>query len=455
MSLPRLLTVLLCLSVVIATAESAVCPVCGEVASPDDLYCVACGARLAGAEETLRAKGAVVAVRVDTDLFWRVPDIKPGLTEVAPPRYAGSGFVVDEAGHVVTGAEFLAGWRMVWVRTADGEERPAEVVGIDGPTGIALLKMDDPPPPVVWAESGEPAANAELHVLGLSPELGLLDVPALAAGRRVRSGFNEIECSILLAASVEPALWGGPAIDADGRVTAMVEARPGRFSDSRRALGVPVEILREVTERLASGGVMARPYLGLSPVENAGGPGLLVRYVLPGSPAASTGLTGGDVIVALDGEEATDPVAFQGAVLEREIGETVELALLREDEELTVRVTLAERPPDPHLDAYDALHFHLGLKTEPVPGGFEVTGLVLGGAADRLSYPLEMPKIYRVLAGADFAVERDAELSVPGALEEAVARSYLERHFAVGLFWGPTRFEGKIFIVPLLRPLVA
>ncbi|MCX7022833.1 MAG: zinc ribbon domain-containing protein, partial [bacterium] len=111
----RTIAVLLCLSVVVATAESLVCPVCGEVSPEENLYCATCGTRLCA--EAMHAKGAVVAVRVDTDLRWRVPDIKPGLTEVSPPRYPGSGFVVDEEGHVVTSAEFLTGWRIVWVRT--------------------------------------------------------------------------------------------------------------------------------------------------------------------------------------------------------------------------------------------------------------------------------------------------------------------------------------------------
>ncbi len=454
MNLHRLVAVLVCLSAVVATAESVICSGCGEVSSPEDLYCATCGARLAGSEEVLRAKGAVVAVRVDTDLFWRVPDIKPDLTEVAPPRFPGSGFVIDDAGHVATSAEFLTGWRMVWVRTTDGEERPAEVVGVDPPTGIALLRIEDPPPPVVWAPDGELEANAPMHILGRSPELGLLDIPALATGRRARSGFTEIERSLLLVAAVEPPCWGGPVINADGRVVAMIEARPGPFLESGRALGVPVELVREVTDRLKAGAGIPRSYLGVVPTANTGGPGLRVQFLLPGSTAKAVGLLRGDVLLSIDGELGADPITFQSAVLEREIGTVIELAVLRLEVELMVRVTLAERPLEPRLDAYDALNFYLGLETDPVPGGFDVIGLVPGGAADRLAYPLEMPKIYRALAGADFDTERGAELKAPDVLGDIVARSYLERHFAIGLFWGPTRYEGKVFIVPLRRPLI-
>jgi len=447
----RTIAVLVCLSVVVATAESVVCPVCGEASPAEDLYCATCGARLS--VEALNAKGAVVAVRVDTDLRWRVPDIKPGLTEVSPPRYPGSGFVVDGEGHVVTSAEFLAGWRLVWVRTADGEERPAEVVGVDGPTGVALLKIGDPPPPVTWVQTDGLEANTELHILGLSPEFGLVDVPALATGRRVRSGFTQIERSYLLAAAVEPACWGGPAVDADGRVVGLAVARPGPFSDSGRTLVVPAELLRGVVERLRESRI-ERPWLGLVPAVNADGPGLVVQYLLPGSPAEVAGLTRGDLLETLDGEPVGDPIELQTTALDRGIGEAVELGILRGDAELTVRVVLGERPAEPRLGAHDALHFYLGLQTEPVPGGLAVTGLVPDSAADRLAYPLEMPKIYRALAGAEFATEQDEELETPGVLERVVAHSYLERNFAVGLFWGPTRYEGKVFIVPLSLPLV-
>ncbi len=448
----RTIAILVCLSVVVATAESVVCPVCGEESPAGDLYCATCGARLS--EEARNVVGAVVAVRVDTDLRWRVPDIKPGLTEVSPPRYPGSGFVIDGEGHVVTSAEFLAGWRMVWVRGADGEERPAEVAGVDGPTGIALLKIADPPPPVTWATTDGLEANAALHILGLSPELGPVDVPALATGRRVRSGFTQIERSDLLAAAVEPFCWGGPAVDADGRVAGLVVARPGPFSDSGRALLVPAELIRGVVERLKAGGEIERPWLGLVPAINEDGPGLAVRYLLPGSPAETAGVERGDVLFTLDGEPVGDPITLQTAVLGRGIGETLELGILRGDAELTVRVATAGRPAEPRLGARDALDFYLGLETEPVPGGVRVTGLVPDGAAERLYYPLDMPKVYRALAGADFATERDEELETPGTLERVVAKSYLERSFAVGLFWGPTRYEGKVFIVPLSLPLI-
>jgi serine protease DegQ len=391
---------------------------------------------------------------VDTDLTWRVPDIKPGLTEVSPPRYPGSGFVVDDSGHVVTCAGFLAGWRMVWVRTGDGEERPAEVVGVDEPTGIALLKIADPPPPVAWAPPDDPEADAALHLIGLSPELGVVDVPALATGRRVRSGFTQIERSYLLAAAAEPVCWGGPAVDGDGRVAGLTVARPGPFSDSGRALVVPTELLLGVIERLESSRGVERPYLGLVPDAGEDGAGLLVRYVIPGSPAEAAGLAEGDLLETLDGGPVGDPIALQAAVLARGTGEAVELGILRGGGGLTVRVVLGERPAEPRLGASDALHFYLGLQTEPVPGGFRVTGLVPDGAADRLAWPLEMPKVYRALAGACFDTERDEELETPGVLERVVAESYLERDFAVGLFWGPTRYEGKVFIVPLTLPLI-
>ena len=230
----RTLALLVLLPTALAAADVAVCPACGVESPAEAAYCASCGAVLSA--DARRAREAVVAVRVDTDLRWRVPDIKPGLTEVQPPRWPGSGFVVDEEGHVVTSAEFLAGWRMVWVRTADGEERSAVVVGVDLPTGVALLEIEDPPPPVSWAPPGELAPNAAFHILGRSPELGLVDVPALATGKQVWSGFTQIERSHLLVGPVEPACWGGPVVDEEGRLVAMCVARPGPFSDSGRAL---------------------------------------------------------------------------------------------------------------------------------------------------------------------------------------------------------------------------
>ena len=115
---------------------------------------------------------------------------------------------------------------------------------------------------------------------------------------------------------------------------------------------------------------------------------------------------------------------------------------------------MAERPEDPRLAALDALHFYLGLEAEAVPGGLAVTGVVPDSAADRLAYPLDMPRVYRVLAGARFGTGEDGELRDPAVLERTIEESRLERHFAIGLFWGPTRFEGKVFIVPLTLPPV-
>jgi S1-C subfamily serine protease len=296
-----------------------------------------------------------------------------------PPSTAtGSGFVLDEEGHVLTNAHVVEGADEVRVTIGeDGDPVAAEVVGADPSTDLALLDAD--------ADAGDlqplplgGAANLEVGdpVVAIGNPLGL-DHTATAGivsalGREIDApnGFT-ITNAIQTDAPINPGNSGGPLLDADGEVVGITSqiATAGGQGNIGIGFAVPAETAREVVQELLEDGEVDQAFLGLTgaditseaarvldlPTEN----GVLVQDVVPNGPADEAGIEagsaeanigpaplriGGDIIVEAGGDPVDSMEDVIAAVEEREPGDELELTLLRDGDEETVTVELADRP---------------------------------------------------------------------------------------------------------------
>jgi putative serine protease PepD len=261
----------------------------------------------------------------------------------------GSGFVIDGEGTIVTNQHVVAGADEVSVRFDDDTEVPARVLGTDPGSDLALLDVDVPaedltPLPLgelSSVEVGEPVV-AIGNPFGLERTITSGIVSAL--GRRIEApdGFA-IDDAIQTDAALNSGNSGGPLLDLDGNVigvNSQIETRTG--GNVGIGYAVPVDTLKEVLDELRRGGQVERAYLGIS-MEDAGD-GVIVTTIRPGSPAAAGELRPGDVILRVDGESVDSPEDLAQIVSGKEPGDTIELEGRRGNAELTVRVTLAERP---------------------------------------------------------------------------------------------------------------
>ena len=271
---------------------------------------------------------------------------------------AGSGFILDPAGLVVTAAHVVGNATRVVVSTQGGQDYPARVVGSDELTDLALLRIEAraPLPAVPWGTSG--AMRVGQWVLAAGNPFGLGGTVTTgivsARGRDINSGpFDDF---LQTDAPINPGNSGGPLFNLAGEVIGINTAI---YSPSGASAGigfaVPSDLARPIIEQLRASGRVDRGWLGVSvqdlPPEEPGrrgGPasrGVLIAGVERGSPAARAGIRQGDQVVAINGERVETSRALVRNIAAVPPGQTVRLSVLREGRPTEIPVQVGRRPP--------------------------------------------------------------------------------------------------------------
>jgi serine protease Do len=270
---------------------------------------------------------------------------------------AGSGFVIDPSGLVVTNNHVIDGATEVTVTLNDGTKYKAKVMGRDDKTDIALLKVDAgrPLPHVDLSDSS--SARVGDWVLAVGNPFGLggsVNAGIVSArGRDIQSG--PYDDYIQIDAPINRGNSGGPLFDAYGRVigvnTAIYSPTGGNVGIG---FAIPAETVRAVVADLRDDGRVERGWLGLQiqPVteELAAGLGLkgttgvLVADVLRDGPAAGTDLKPGDVILSTDGNPLNDYKDLPKRVAATKAGTPIKLEVVRAGKPLTVTVAVGPMP---------------------------------------------------------------------------------------------------------------
>ncbi len=233
----------------------------------------------------------------------------------------------------------------------DGRELPAQLVGRDAASDLALLRVPDLG--VAAASFVEAPARVGQIILavgrpGAEPMASLGIVSAVGGPLRSRRGAV-LEQFIQTDAIPYPGFSGGALIDANGAVVGVLTTGLA----GGVALGVPAALARRIVDALATGGSVKRGFLGISsqPVEIPAAQraglaqerGLLVVRVEPGSPAEQGGLMLGDVLTAFDGTTLSDTDELQALLGGERVGKAVPMQLLRGGTITTLEVTVGQR----------------------------------------------------------------------------------------------------------------
>ena len=295
----------------------------------------------------------------------------------------GSGFVVDGDGHVATNAHVVlaegSGRRAneVFVEFADRSRTPAEIVGEDPNSDVALLKLDPDgmslrPLPLGTSEGltvGEPVA-AIGSPLGERQTLTVGVISALDRDIQSLTDFR-IGNAIQTDAAINQGNSGGPLLNADGEVIGINQQIKSTTGGSvGLGFAVPADTVKRSIEQLRESGKVAYPYIGVSTMplypqlaDHLGldvESGALVTAVVPGGPADRAGVRpgraltefqgdpeiprGGDVILSVDRRPLTATSDLADLIAAKRPGDEVRLELLRDDDRRTVAVRLGERP---------------------------------------------------------------------------------------------------------------
>lgn len=260
----------------------------------------------------------------------------------------GSGFVIDNEGHIVTNQHVVGGADSVTVEFSDGSEVSADIVGTDPSTDIAVLDVDRSPSllkPLSFAPEGSLQVGNEVIAIGSPFGLeGTLTRGVISAlGREIRSpnGFT-IENAVQTDAALNHGNSGGPVLDTQGRVVG-VAAQIRSESGGSDGIGyaIPGDTAQRVARQLIQNGSVDHAYLGVT--LNDDGPAELGR-VVDGAPADDAGLQTGDVVTAVDGNEIDSGDELRAAIDAHQPGDKITLTIQRGGDERTVQVTLGERP---------------------------------------------------------------------------------------------------------------
>jgi S1-C subfamily serine protease len=275
--------------------------------------------------------------------------------------------VIDDEGHVVTNQHVVGGGGSISVRFWDGSTYPAELVGDDPSTDLAVVEVSAPASilaPLALGDSSDVRVGDSVVAMGSPFGLeGTVTSGIVSALHRQMTAPNDftITDSIQTDAAINHGNSGGPLLDGQGRVigvNAQIESESG--GNDGVGFAIPSNTVRSIVSQIVETGEAEHAYLGITmvPVED----GVAVTEVRPGTPADDAGLreasgsttvngeevpTGGDVIVAFDGEAITSSAELQSAVDAKRPGDTVEITVLRNGDRKTVEVTLGTRPATP------------------------------------------------------------------------------------------------------------
>jgi S1-C subfamily serine protease len=282
------------------------------------------------------------------------------------PRGTGSGFIWDDAGHVVTNFHVIEGASQATVKLADGRDYPAALVGASPAHDIAVLRIGvgfKRPPPVPIGTSHDLKVGQKVFAIGnpfgLDWTLTTGVVSALDRSLPNERGGPPIEHLIQTDAAINPGNSGGPLLDSAGR---LIGINTAIYSPSGASAGigfaVPVDTVMRVVPQLIKTGRYVRPALGIEADEALNErlsaltsiEGVFVLRVTPGSAADKAGLRGvtrsaeglvpGDVIVAVDGKPVTRVAQLLARLDDYRVGDTVRVTLRRGEDIREVAVTL-------------------------------------------------------------------------------------------------------------------
>jgi serine protease Do len=277
----------------------------------------------------------------------------------------GSGVIYRRDGYIVTNDHVVREADEVNIAFADGSTQRAEVIGGDPLTDLAVVRVQRDDLPAASFNEDEDLLTGQLAVAVGSPSgfestvtAGVISGLGRELSPQFTGGPDQIPSLVDLIqtdAAISPGSSGGALANRDGEVIGInVAYLPPETGAEGIGFAIPSDTAISVADQLIESGEVSSPYLGiglvdLSPedAERFGVPvdsGAIVESVEPGSAAGDAGLRRGDIITALDGTPIEDSGDLLAALRDYRPGETVELAIVRGNDELTLTATLDERP---------------------------------------------------------------------------------------------------------------
>ena len=392
------------------------------------------------------------------------------------PRIAnslGSGFIIDSDGLVVTNNHVIDGADEVEVSLPDGRVFPAEIVGIDPVTDLAVLRMevDEALPHVDFGDSD--TARVGDWVIAIGNPFGLGGtLTAGVVSARGREAGGQYDDYIQTDVAINTGNSGGPLFDMAGNVigvNTLILSPTG--ASVGISLSIPSNLAMQVVDQLIEFGETRRGWLGVSvhrvTPELAESFGLATPYgavvtrIEEGGPAEEAGLQQGDLVLTFDGRRVPDSRSFPRMVAQSGIGREVEIEIIRRDRRMTLDVTVGELQRD-EAEADDASgNGDSGIVDPSRNNGNEILGMTLAvlDAPARRRYRVDPDAEGVLITEVDETSDAAGKVR-PGDVIEEVEFTRVEtiadiRDIVDGHAGGPVRFQinrGGQYVLQSIRP---
>ena len=288
----------------------------------------------------------------------------------------GSGFFVSGDGHVLTNAHVVKGANKITVILNDGREMPAQIIGTDASTDIAVIKVEGKNFPFLALGDSEAVEVGE-WVMAIGSPFQLqasVTVGVISAKGRQNLRITDFEDFIQTDAAINPGNSGGPLVNLEAKViginTAIVSKSGGYMGIG---FAIPSNMAKHIMTQIIDNGSVTRGFIGVSlqPIDqdmaDAFGlekpEGALVAEVVKGSPADKSGLKQGDIITEYDNRPVKSIGSFRNEISMTKPGTKVMLKVNRNGKYLTIPVTLTSHSEDASAGGYIQ---KLGMDVEPL-----------------------------------------------------------------------------------------
>jgi len=281
----------------------------------------------------------------------------PQMPREMEQRSLGSGVIIDREGFVLTNHHVVANADEIQVKLSDTRSFPAELVGSDARTDVALVRIRGKDLPKAELGNSDELVVGD-WVLAIGNPFGLEETVTagiVSAKERV-IGAGPFDNFIQTDASINPGNSGGPLIDVDGKVVGLNSAIYSRSGGSVGiGFAIPINLAMQIAGELRANRRVVRGWLGVvmqdvtpelaRSFELASDEGALVSDIYRSGPAHRAGMRRGDVIVAFNGNPVKSSRELSRWAAAVPVGGTVKLDVVREGARRTFEVTIAESPP--------------------------------------------------------------------------------------------------------------
>jgi serine protease Do len=264
---------------------------------------------------------------------------------------AGSGFIIDPSGVIVTNNHVVGHADQIVVSLADGTDLPGRVLGVDEATDMAVIQVTprSPLPFVTWGDSRQVEVGDWILAAGNPFGLGGSITAGIVSARGRDIGAGPFDDFLQLDAPINPGNSGGPTFNMDGQVvgvnTAIVSPTGGSVGIG---FAIPSELASRIVAELREKGRIDRGWLGVSVGEGSGhGGGVAIANVDHTGPAARAGLRSGDIVLMVNGEMVDSARGLIRAVAAVTPGNAARLTVRRGGRDIEVSVTVGRRPNNP------------------------------------------------------------------------------------------------------------